>query len=248
MKKIVFAAMFAASVAALSAQAVDYQGILAKIDEMANFQNQDISMSVTLVTDKPGSDRSVKKAKFFRRDRDDAFLMLIEQPDVNKGEGYLKVDDNLWFYDPNTRAFSHTSIKEKFSDSQANNDDFSSSKMAVDYKVVTGEEAKLGKFDVYVLTLEATSDKVTYPMEKIWVTRDKTLVLKTEDYSLSKRLMRTSLFTNYQQINGRYIPLTQLYVDNLNVGEKTQMTMADVNIGTIPDTVFTKSYVERVSK
>jgi len=232
----------------LSAETVDYQAILARIDAQTNFQTEDLSMSVTIVTDKPGKDRSVTKAKLFRRDRDKKFLILIDQPDAQKGEGYLQVNDNLKFYDPNTRIFSHTSLKEKFSDSQADNDDFNSSKMATDYKVVSGEEGKIGKFEVYILTLESTNDKVTYPMEKIWVTRDKNLVLKAEDYSLSKRLMRTNLYTNYQLVKGRYIPLSMLLVDNLNIGQKSQMSMADVNIGNIPDKVFTEAYVEQVSK
>lgn len=249
MKKIfVFTTLVLVFAVGLAAQDVNYQSLLAKIDALANFDKEDLSMSVTIVTDKPGKDRSVTKAKLFRRDRDKKFLILIDEPDAQKGEGYLQVNDNLKFYDPNTRIFSHTSLKEKFSDSQANNDDFSSSKMATDYRVVSGEEGKIGKFEVYILTLEGTNDKVTYPMEKIWVTRDKTLILKEENYSLSKRLMRTNLYTNYQLIKGRYIPLAMLFVDNLNVGEKSQMTMADVNIGVIPDRVFTEAYVEQVSK
>lgn len=232
----------------LAAQSVDYQAILARIDAQSNFDKEDIVMSVVIVTDKPGKDRSVTKAKLFRRDREKKFLILIDEPVSQKGEGYLQKDDNLMFYDPNTRAWSHTSLKEKFSDSQADNDDFNSSKMAKDYKVVSGEEAKLGKFEVYLLTLEGTNDKVTYPMIKVWVTRDKNLVLKEEDYSLSKRLMRTSLYTNYQQINQRYVPLSMLFVDALTVGQKSQMTLSDVNIGQIPDRVFSQGYVEQVSK
>jgi outer membrane lipoprotein-sorting protein len=222
--------------------------MLDKIDNQTNFTGQDISMTMTIVTDAPGKDRDVQKARFFRRDKDDKFLLLIEQPDVNKGQGYLKVDDNMWFYDPNTRDFSHTSIKEKMGSSQANNEDFTNSSLAKDYKVSLSEEGKLGKFEVWILTLEATNNKVTYPTEKLWVTKDQLLVLKSEDYSLSKKLMRTSLYTNYLSINQRFIPQVMIFVDNLNPGNKSQLTMSDVNLGAIPDSVFTKAYVERVSK
>ncbi len=250
MKKILFSLVLGAGLlAGLAAQTTpDFQAILDKIDNQTNFKGQDISMTMTIVTDAPGKDRDIKKARFFRRDKDDKFLLLIEQPDVQKGQGYLKVDDNMWFYDPNTRDFSHTSIKEKVSNSQANNSDFTSSSLSKDYKVTKGEAGKLGKFDVWILTLDATNDKVTYPMEKLWITKDQLLVLKTENYSLTKRLMRTSLFTTYMPINGRFIPGVMIFVDNLNAGNKSQLTMADVNVGVIPDSVFTKAYVERVSK
>jgi hypothetical protein len=31
------------------------------------------------------------------------------EPESQLGQGYLKVDDNLWFYDPESRKFSHSS-------------------------------------------------------------------------------------------------------------------------------------------
>lgn len=247
-RTIVSLLLLAGLMAGLAAATPDFQAMLAKIDDQTNFKGQDISMTMTIVTDAPGKDRDIQKARFFRRDKDDKFLLLIEQPDVNKGQGYLKVDDNMWFYDPNTRDFSHTSIKEKMSNSQANNEDFTNSSLAKDYKVAKSEEGKLGKFEVWILTLEATSDKVTYPTEKLWITKDQGLVLKSEDYSLSKRLMRTSLYTNYLPVNQRFIPQVMIFVDNLNPGNKSQFTMADINLGNIPDSVFTKAYVERVSK
>ena len=249
MKKLLLIALaLACGALGLSAQTTDYQAILARIDAQTNFLQEGLSTAVTMVTDKPGKDRSVTKARMFRRDHDKKFLILIEQPESQKGEGYLQINDNLKFYDPNTRIFSHTSLKEKFSDSQADNDDFSSSKLATDYTVTNGEAGNLGKFEVYILTLAATNDQVVYPMKKIWVTRDKNLLLKAEDYSLSQRLMRTNLYTNYQAVDGRYIPLSMLFIDNLNIGEKTQMTMSEVAVGKIPDKVFTEAYVEQVSK
>lgn len=249
MKKLVLiAALLGGTILGLNAQTINYQAVLERIDAQTNFPHEDLSLSMTIVTDKPGKDRSILKGKMFRRDRDRKFLILMEQPESQKGEGYLQINDNLKFYDPNTRNFSHTSLKDKFGDSQADNDDFTSSKLAIDYRVSNGQEGMLGKYEVYILTMEATNDKVTYPMIRMYVTRDKNLVLKEEDYSLSKRLMRTSLFTNYQSLKGRYLPLTMLIVDNLNIGEKSQMTMSDLNIGTLPDTVFTEAYVEQVSK
>ena len=249
MKRTIISLLLAAGIlASLAAETPDFQAMLAKIDDQTNFTGQDISMTMTIVTDAPGKDRDIMKSRFFRRDKDDKFLLLIEQPDVQKGQGYLKIDDNMWFYDPNTRDFSHTSIKEKVGTSQANNEDFTNSSLVKDYKVVSGEEGKLGKFEVWILTLEATNNKVTYPMEKLWITKDQLLVLKSEDYSLSKRLMRTSLYTNYMPLNKRFIPQVMIFVDNLNPGNKSQLSMSDVNLGSIPDSVFTKAYVERVSK
>ena len=43
--------------------------------------------------------------------------LLIQEPVTQKGQGYLLEGDNLWFYDPSSRQFAHTSLKETFQDS-----------------------------------------------------------------------------------------------------------------------------------
>jgi outer membrane lipoprotein-sorting protein len=228
------------------AEGVDYAKLLKRIDEQSNFRNQDYSCNATIVTDRPGKDREVVKVKFFRRDKDDKFLVITLEPEVQRGEGILKFDANVWFYDPNSRAFSHTSLKERFGSSGANNDDFSSRSLEEDYRVAEGREEMLGKIPVYSLSLDATSDLVPYAFMKLYVTRDQCLVLKQEEYSLSKKLMRTSLFTDYSRVGGRFIALRMLFVDNITVGEKTQLSLSEMNLGSIPDQVFTKSYLEKV--
>ncbi len=250
MKKPILALLLATLLASIAAAqgGVDYARLLQKIDELSNFKNLDFTCNATIVTDRPGKDREVVKVKFFRRDKDDKFLVVTIEPEVQRGEGILKFDENVWFYDPNSRDFSHTSLKERFGSSGANNDDFSSRSLAVDYKVREGNEEMLGKIPVYSLSLEATSNTVPYAFMKLYVTRDQNLILKQEEFSLAKKLMRTSLFTDYARISGRFVPLRQLFVDNITLGEKTQLSLSDVSLGSIPDLVFTKSYLEKVSK
>jgi len=227
---------------------LDGPAILKKVDELSNFKNVDFTCTATIVTNKPGKDPSTNTIKFFRRDKDDKFLVLIEKPDVQKGQGYLKIDDNVWFYDPNTREFSHSSLKENFSDSNARNEDFGASNLVEDYAIVEMTDEKIGKTDVVKLVLKAKTDLVPTPHKKIWVQKGSVpLVLKEEDYSLSKRLMRTNMYKDYEIIDGRYVPKTQLFINNLNEGERSQLNLKDISIGAIPDRVFQKNYVESVS-
>ena len=47
---------------------------------------------------------------------------------------------------------------------------------------------------------------MTYPFLKAWVTRESNLVLKTEDYSLTERLMRTSYYPRYARVGDSVVP------------------------------------------
>ena len=157
------------------------------------------------------------------------------------------VDDNLWFYDPESRKFSHTSLNEQFNDSDANNSDFRASTLAGNYTVVSAEQARLGTHDVYILGLEANSDEVTYPTMRVWVTASPYLVLKSEDYSAGGRLMRTSYYPSYTKAGGRYVANQMIFRDELIAGKQTRITISEISTETLPDMIFTKSYVERVN-
>jgi hypothetical protein len=96
--------------------------------------------------------------------------------------------------------------------------------------------------------MEATHSEVTYPTQKMWVTRNSLLVLKTEDYSATGRLMRTSLFPSYAKVGDKFLATKMIFTDELIEGKKTQITMTDLSTSPLPDSIFTKAYVERVNR
>jgi hypothetical protein len=105
-----------------------------------------------------------------------------------------------------------------------------------------------------VLSLRATSGEVSYPRMKIWVTGDG-LVRKTEDYSLSGQLLRTSAIPDYYFIEGRYVPKAVLLVDALRgatvdgvfVNEKTQISVTNPSFKPVSASVFSKTFLEKAS-
>ena len=224
------------------------QAILDEIDFALNFDQDDFAAVMTMISEDPEAGVEKRVIQQYRRDSEEKFLMLFQEPVTQRGQGYLMIDDNLWFYDPESRKFSHTSMKEQFGESDARNSDFGESTFSEDYRVVSVTEGTLGKFEVYVMELEGLHNEVTYPGQKIWVTRDVHLVLKTEDYSANGRLMRTSYLPTYTQIGGKYMPAKMIFVDNLIEGKKTQMTITEISIDPLPDSLFTKAYVERVNR
>ena len=247
MKALLIFTLAAFALTSASAQTPDYQAMLAKIDRLTNIPT-DFTATYTDVAIRPGQDTSVFSHLIYRRDKDNKFLVILLAPNSKKGQGYLEVDNNLWFYDPNSRLFSHTSLKDNWQNSDAMNSDFYKTNFATDYSVTAASEATLGAYPVYVLDLKATNDRVTYPFKKLWIRKDLGLILKSEDSSLSQRLMRTAYYPEYVRIGEQYLASRMLFVDNLNVGNKTQMTMSDPSTAPLADTVFQKSYLEQVSR
>lgn len=234
--------------AAVFAQSPDWPAILGDIDRQANFDDVDFSAQYTIVSTKPGEEDEVVVARIFRRDREDKMVILISQPRTQRGQGYLQLGDNLWFYDPESREFAFSSFKDAFGDSDAQNADFTESSLRDDYRVTDSSEGKLGRFDVWIATLDAVNNTVTVPRRKMWIRKDNNLILKMEDYSLSQRLLRTSLFPAYQSVSGRFVPTRFVIEDELRTGEKTQISIEDISLRAVPDDVFRREYLERVSQ
>ena len=240
--------LFAAQFSLFSISVEEGQQLLERMDLSLNFDAGDFAAVMTMISEDPETGVEKRVIQQYRRDADEKFLLLFVEPVTQRGQGYLMLEDNLWFYDPESRKFSHTSLKEQFGESDANNSDFGESSTAEDYRVTGVEESTLGKFEVYIMSLEGRNNEVTYPFQKICVTRDSNLVLKSEDSSANGRLMRTSYFPTYASIDGRYIATKMIFIDNLIEGKKTQITITDISVNELPDTLFTKSYVERVNR
>lgn len=229
----------------------DFQSLLVQADKLVNYPSSDFSAEYTIVQDKPGQGKNITVAAVFRRDRTNTYAIIVKKPSINRGQGYLKQGSTLWFYDPESRRFNSTSSHNRFQNSNARNSDFTRSTLAEDYEVVQGQEVKLGRFDCWLLELEANNEEVGYPGMKIWISKDG-LVRKTEDYSLSGQLMRTTAIPDYYREGSLYIPKRLLFVDALRGArvkgkfrhEKTQITITKPSLSPLPDSVFSKAFLE----
>lgn len=253
MKKILIAAC--AGLLALTLSAAGFaqeqdviESLLARIDAQSRFEGTDFSALMTMIVEDPEKGIEKMVVRQFRRDEGDHFLLLVQEPVTQKGQGYLLEGDNLWFYDPSSRKFAHTSLKESFQDSDARNADFSQWNYSTSYEIETYGEGSLGSHAVYVIDLKAVDDTVPFPYVKLWATKEGDLVLKAEEYSLNRRLMRTGLFPKYARAGGSVIPVQLVFIDELVEGKKTQIGISEISTKEIPDYVFTKAYMERVNR
>jgi len=247
MKHKLFFTVLALMVAAgLAAQ--DFAKILKELDSLDDFDKTDFTAVYTIITQKPGEKDSVTQARVFRRDRENLFLILILQPEASKGQGYLRDKDNIWFYDPSSRQFTFSSLKENISNSEAKNSDLTRSTYSENYTIEKTEEGTVGKIPVWVLSLKAKTTDAVYDRLKLYVRKDRTMLLKEEAYSVSGRLMRTMLIPKYVELQGKLIPSQIIIIDELNPGEKSQITLSEQSVAPIPDSVFKKEFLERVNK
>ncbi|NCN05679.1 MAG: outer membrane lipoprotein-sorting protein [Spirochaetales bacterium] len=242
MRSFAFVLFFFVSLVSLTAQ-----NLLSQIDSRVDLGNQDFSGEYTIVQERPGQGTSSMKAAVFRRDREDKFLILLMEPTVDRGKGYLKIGDSLLLYDPSSRRFTTTSARDRFQNSNARTSDFFRTSLADDYSIESETTEQLGAYRTRVLTLVATNTQVSFPRMKIWVDEN-LLIRKTEDYSLSGQLLRTTAIPRYQQFGSSYVPTQLVILDVLAGNERTALSVARASVSPVPDLVFTQGYLERTSR
>ena len=228
--------------------------ILTAIDEIYKMKT-DVKANVMLTQQKPDQGTKVIEMTYYRRDSDDSFLIVMAAPENEKGNGYLRVGDNFWMYRKNTRTFQHINRDESIGGSDASSDDFETRKLAELYgpaldasgKEVFSEEM-LGQIPVYKFEVKAKVNDVDYPKKIYWTRRDNNLMLKEESYSLSNTLMQTAYYLKYTVIDGRYVAVKMMFLDEFEKGNKTVVDIANISTQKLDSKIFTKAYLENLSK
>lgn len=251
MKKTVFLILLsfiftAISFAQVSSDVADKAYKILESTEDILAYHGDYSATMSLVIDKPGKPRENLQYKIFQR-TDDKLMTLVQLfPEADKGVGYLRDGENIWSYDPISRKFSHTSIKEALGDSDVKLDDVdqAKTKWRDNYEIEAYEEGSLGKFQVDIITVKAKTTEPSYAKSKYYIRKDIPLLLKEEDFSGSDRLMRTILLPKYTKVPAGYVATQAILRDELNKGEQTQQVISDLTFDKLPDRIFTKAYLE----
>ena len=230
--------------------------LLTKMDELENIR-VDITVKVKITQQKPDEGVKVLESVYYRRDKDDAFLIVMIAPDAEKGNGYLRVGDNMWMYRRNTRTFQIMSRDERIGGTDAKSGDMEKRKLTDLYAAAvdaqgkeTVAEEKLGKAEipVYRFEVKAKVKDVEYPKEIYWIRQDNFLTMKKESYSLSGTLMESNFFPKWTTVEGKYIPLQMLFVDEFEKGNKSVLELSGISLAKIDDAIFTKAYLENLSK
>lgn len=230
------------------------KSILEKIDQSQNLAS-DVTARMSFTQVRPVQGTNKYEMEYYRRDKDDSFLLIMLQPSTESGNGYLKTGDDLWLYKKNTRTFQHINRDESISGTDVKSGDLESRKYVEMYAGATNgsgqeliEETTLGGKKVYKFTIDAIVKDVTYPRQTMWVEISSSLVLMVKNYSRSGSLMLSQYFKDYKQVKNSFIPGFGISVDEFDKGNLTIFQIVSIDTSPIKESIFTKAYLENISK
>jgi hypothetical protein len=193
----------------------------------------------------------VYEALVFRRSADQRFMILFTKPKASQGQGYLRVDQNLWFYDPAVGKWERRTERERIGGTNSRRSDFDESRLAEEYDPEDNGEEKLGVYTAQVMTLKGKPGlDLAFPVLKLWIDKASKNELKRQEFALSGRLLRTSYYPKWQKIYSEsrkadiWYPQEIRFYDEVEKQNSTLILIKSVDLKPLEANLFTKAWLE----
>jgi outer membrane lipoprotein-sorting protein len=228
--------------------------ILKVVDDRQKNQG-DWRSNVYIEQKEKGKVDTVYDATVMRRSEDQKFIILFNKPKAQQGQGYLRIDRNLWFYDPSVGKWERRTERERIGGTNSRRSDFDESRLAQEYEPTDNGEEKLGAYTAQVMTLNGKPGlDLAFPVIKLWVDKETKNVLKRQEFALSGRLLRTSYYPKWKKIFSEskkadvWYPQELRFYDEVEKANSTLILIQTVDLRPLEANIFTKAWLESQSR
>lgn len=197
----------------------------------------------------------VRELVYYRRSEGQRLLMLFTKPKSEAGKGYLRIEKNLWLYDPATGKWERRTERERIGGSDSRRGDFDESRLTEEFDIKWEADEKLGAYTAHRLLLTAKEGAdVAYPTARMWYDAANGNLLKRQDLALSGRLMRTALYPRWKKVwseskKGEVWYPEQIYLyDEIEKANSTMVIIKQVDLRPLTPNMFTKAWLEAKSR
>ncbi|MFN3199377.1 MAG: outer membrane lipoprotein-sorting protein [Bradymonadia bacterium] len=230
------------------------QALLVRMDERRRSVGDYASLAFIEQKEKNKNDL-VYEAMIYRRDEDERFMILFTNPRAEAGKGYLRIERNLWMYDPNTGKWERRTERERIGGTDSRRADFDVVDLSKDFNATYMGTETLGRFKTWHIKLEAKAGvDVAYPVIEVWVDAESENTLKQQERALSGRLMRTLYYPKWSKVFSEtkgaevHYPLEIRIYDEVEKGNRTTIAFKQVALKPLPANMFTKAWLESKSR
>lgn len=174
-------------------------------------------------------------------------LVRILQPARDANKLLLKNGNDIWLFDPRTKASIQLSPQQRLL-GQAANGDVVTVNLARDYRAeLAGEETVVDgdrqQRDCYRLKLKADAPDVTYHAIDYWIEKQTSRPVKARFYSATGHLLKTAYYRRFEQQLGKLRPTETVIIDGVAAGWVTVMRYANYAYRDIPDSWLQREYL-----
>jgi hypothetical protein len=114
------------------------------------------------------------------------------------------------------------------------------------YSATVASEDTLSGRDCWILDLMAKTEDIAYHHRRVWIDKDRYVLLRENLYAESGKLLKTMDVREVMRVQGRWLAKSVLYKDVLKDGEGTEFLVDSIVLDAdIPDYLFSKAALKR---
>lgn len=239
--------IFMALAAMLGAQKTpDAASILKAVDR--NMLSSTAKSTTRMVIHTKRSSRTVESINY--SSGNDKFFSEYTAPPREKGTKMLKVADKLWIYEPSsdrTIQISGNMLKQSVMGSDLSYEDFmEETRLEESYSAAVTGDTTYDSRSVWILDLSAKKTNMAYHKLRLYVDKERNVVLYQYMYAKSGKLLKTVRAGNVSRIGNRWYPRYILFKDELKEGKGTEYYIDSIEFDiSIPAATFTKAMLKK---
>jgi hypothetical protein len=254
MIKVLLCTLLVSSTAAHALNVEEMVGLLKVVDDRQR-NSGDYKALMYLEQKERDKTDTVREGLVYRRDADDKLMILFTKPKGEQGKGYLRIEKNLWSYDPTVGRWERKTERERIAGTDSRRADFDESRLAEEYDPGFEGDGQLGAYSVVQLSLKVKPGiDVAYPVVKLWIDKDSKNVLKRQEFALSGRLMRTLYYPRWEKVFSEskradvWFPKEIRIYDEVEKANSTLVMIRSVDLHPLEANLFTKAWLESKSR
>jgi hypothetical protein len=221
------------------------QEILRRADRI-RFPEHAFQVDVAITTYTPGVDPDERAYRILSKGNTQT-LVQTTAPATDRDQILLMRDRDLWAFLPNLSQPVRLPLSQRLT-GQVANGDLARANFAGDYVAKLLRKEKVEGETYYVLQLEAVDNWVTYRRVVFWVNAKNHHPYKAEFYALSGRLLKTAHYQEFHNLGGATRPTRIVVDDALRQGNRSVLDYSNMVERDLPDKIFTKDYLKKLSR
>jgi len=232
---------------AADAPAVDHlaRELLLRADRI-RFPEEDFQVDIVITTSVPDSEPDERSYRILSKGNSQT-LVQTTAPAIDRNQILLMRDHDLWAFLPNLSQPIRLPLSQRLT-GQVANGDLARANYVGDYEPTILRKEKLDGEMYDVLQLDAVDNWVTYRKVLYWINAKNARPHKAEFYAVSGRLLKTAYYRDFDTLGGEIRPTRLIIEDALRKGHRSELEYSDMVLRNLPDKIFTKDYLKKLSR
>jgi len=210
------------------------------------FPEGGFQVDVTITTRQPDSEPEVRVYRILSKGNSQT-LVQTTAPAADRNQILLMRDRDLWAFLPNLSQPIRLPLSQRLT-GQVANGDLARANFVGDYEPKLLRRDKIEGETYLVLQLDALDKWITYRRVLYWVNAKNARPYKAEFYALSGRLLKTAHYQAFEPLGGATRPTRILVEDALRKGNTSTLEYTNMVERDLPDKIFTKDYLKKLSR